>query len=113
MTKTLICGIVGMKYHEGAMDRLQELQDRDHLVLVREPENPHDPNAVAVKDVEDFMLGYIPRGQAVFAAELLDNDQVEEVYFVSATDSVALVYERPEQEEQDPLPQGHSEGSGI
>jgi hypothetical protein len=50
----------------GASYRLDELQDDAfapgcRLALVREPDNPHDPNAVAIWDGERrLQAGYVP-----------------------------------------------------
>jgi hypothetical protein len=54
----------------GASYRLEALQDEAFapgrsLALVPEPENPHDPNAVAVWDIERrLQAGYVPAEQA-------------------------------------------------
>lgn len=40
------------------------------LLLLREPSNPHDPNAVAILDTFDNHLGYLPRGIARVLAPL-------------------------------------------
>lgn len=55
--------IVGSRHHPGALDRLAELADGDEVTLVREPDNPYDPSAVAVHH-DGLKLGYIPRGRA-------------------------------------------------
>jgi hypothetical protein len=50
-----------------ALHRLNRYDPKDiHMVLVPEPENPHDPNAIAVKvGVQNgkglFTIGYVPR----------------------------------------------------
>ena len=62
----------------GASYRMEALQDDAfapgrRLVLVREPENEHDPNAVAVFDVERrLQVGYVP---AEVAPELHGDEQ--------------------------------------
>ncbi|HEY3549906.1 MAG TPA: HIRAN domain-containing protein [Gaiellaceae bacterium] len=62
----------------GASYRAADLQDEAfapgrRLTLVREPENEHDPNAVAVYDVERrLQAGYIPAG---IAPELKGDEQ--------------------------------------
>jgi hypothetical protein len=54
--------IVGAKYRgPAALAALARLRPGDRLRLVREPDNPHDPNAVAVYS-ELLHLGYLPRG---------------------------------------------------
>jgi hypothetical protein len=62
----------------GASYRLEALQDEAfapgrRLALVREPENVHDPNAVAVWDAERrLQAGYVP---AEIAPELRGDEQ--------------------------------------
>jgi hypothetical protein len=62
----------------GASYRLDELQDDGftpgrHLALVREPENEHDPNAVAVWDADRRLrAGYVP---ADVAPEITGDEQ--------------------------------------
>jgi hypothetical protein len=62
----------------GASYRADALQDEGfapgrRLALVREPENEHDPNAVAVFDAEcRLQAGYVP---ADVAPELLGDEQ--------------------------------------
>jgi hypothetical protein len=62
----------------GASYRLEALQDEAfapgrRLALVREPENEHDPNAVAVWDAEQrVQAGYVP---ADVAPELSGDEQ--------------------------------------
>jgi hypothetical protein len=54
--------IVGTKYRSPeAIAVLTRLRPGDRLRLVREPDNPHDPNAVAVYS-GTMHIGYIPRG---------------------------------------------------
>jgi len=53
--------------------------------LAREPENPYDENAIAVKQVfkhgGEVMLGYVPRELAAEWAALMDAGWVPEVIF--------------------------------
>lgn len=80
--------IVGAVYHKGATDELTLLDRKlkDHpdlkvgLELRREPNNKHDPNAVAVwhrcrRDgkTRETMLGYVPRQDARVVARVLDS----------------------------------------
>lgn len=61
--------LVGMKYRPPALDIVERLENNTELLLVREPANTHDPNAVAVY----FKLGFIPRPAAAKLAPILDN----------------------------------------
>jgi hypothetical protein len=58
----MITTIVGAKYRgAAAMAELVRLRPGDRLRLVREPDNPHDLNAVAVYS-GTMHIGYVPRG---------------------------------------------------
>ena len=61
--------LAGFQYHEG--ERLwPQLHVGDPLVLAREPDNPHDANAVSVS-WHGHKLGYLPRrDNARVAAEM-------------------------------------------
>jgi hypothetical protein len=63
--------IVGTQYHPGGQTRLNVLRRGDLVVLERQPENPFDSNAVAVRH-GGIMLGYLPRQSAVYVARSLD-----------------------------------------
>lgn len=52
--------IVGSKFHEGAIARLARLPKGRPVTLRREPDNEHDPLAIACFD-GDQHLGYVPR----------------------------------------------------
>lgn len=62
--------LAGFQFHAGR--RLwPELRVGDALVLVREPDNPHDPLAVRV-DWRGHKLGYVPRRENADIARFLD-----------------------------------------
>ena len=50
-----------------------ELEIGDPLQLERDPENPHDKNAIRVLDGEGTWLGFVPREDAKSMAITLDN----------------------------------------
>ena len=50
--------IAGFQHHDGALVP-SKIKAGDVLALVPEPDNPYDPDAVAVK-YGDVMLGYVP-----------------------------------------------------
>lgn len=62
--------LAGFRYGEGAA-LWPQLQPGDPLELVREPDNPHDPNAVRV-DWRGRKLGYVPRRDNAAVAWGLD-----------------------------------------
>ena len=53
--------LAGFQYHAGNA-LWAEMREGDALALVREPENPHDANAVRV-EWRGHMLGYLPRAE--------------------------------------------------
>lgn len=63
--------LAGVRYHE-ARARLG-----DPVTLVREPDNPHDRNAIRVDDVDGRALGHIPRRTAIWLAPLLDRGRIQ------------------------------------
>lgn len=62
--------LAGFQFHAGP-DLWAQLQVGDRLELVREPANPHDPNAVRV-DWRGHKLGYLPRRENALVAEQMD-----------------------------------------
>lgn len=68
--------LAGFKYYAG-----EALWDRlkvgDALVLIREPDNPHDGNAVRI-EWRGVMLGYLPRAEnRTVAAEMDRGTRIE------------------------------------
>ena len=62
--------LAGFRYHE-APRWFGELRSGDALTLRREPDNPHDANAVRV-EWQGHMLGYVPRAQNATLAWAMD-----------------------------------------
>lgn len=56
--------IVGTSFREGITESIKALQPNQTLILVREPNNEYDPNAVSVYR-GGVMLGYIPKETAL------------------------------------------------
>jgi hypothetical protein len=52
------------------------------FAMVREPENPHDPNAIRVALFGEFFLGYIPKDVAAHLAPLMDAGRVFDAEYV-------------------------------
>ncbi|KAH7657772.1 DNA helicase protein [Dioscorea alata] len=63
----VIANIVGLRYYHGTINR------REMVGLVREPLNPHDPNAIKVINVRAAQVGHIERSVAAVLAPLLDS----------------------------------------
>ena len=65
--------LAGFRHHE-APQLWPALARRTQLTLERERDNPHDPNAVALR-WRGRKLGYLPRGENLVAARLLDRQR--------------------------------------
>jgi len=62
--------LAGFQYYEGSA-HWKEMKVGDALLLVREPENPHDANAVRV-EWQGRLLGYLPRAENRSVAAEMD-----------------------------------------
>jgi hypothetical protein len=62
--------VAGFPYHEGPR-LIDRLAVGGRLRLVREPDNPHDPLAVAIYHQDD-RIGYVPRERNRGIADRLD-----------------------------------------
>lgn len=69
--------VTGVKWHWDAFNRAQ-VKRGDFLTLRAEPENKHDPNAVAVYKGEHH-IGYVPRNSNQEVGKALREDQIVEV----------------------------------
>jgi hypothetical protein len=65
--------LAGFRYYD-APKLFEQLRPGEALTLIREPDNPHDGNAVRV-DWRGYKLGYVPRRQNVALAWALDRGQ--------------------------------------
>ncbi len=73
---TLDSTVVGRRYHPCAVAQGQVLR------LRREPDNPHDANAIAVDTLGGQQAGYLPRTVACWFAEWLDGGAIETTVLV-------------------------------
>ena len=73
--------LAGFRHYHGA-DVLRDLRPGDRLELVREPENPHDPNAVRV-EWRGVKLGYVPRRDNASVARQMDRGTALEARLAS------------------------------
>ncbi len=55
--------------------------------LIREPDNPHDPNAIRVTLIDKWFMGYIPKHIAKDLAPLMDVGINLVAYFVCLNES--------------------------
>ncbi len=67
--------IAGFYFHEGMRAEVfARLKLGDELELRREPDNPHDANAIAVYSQDGIKLGYVPRIDNPIPAAIADQD---------------------------------------
>jgi hypothetical protein len=59
----IVTGVAGARFHEEALQSEGASPGR-RLVLRPEPENPHDPDAVAVDTEQGEHLGFVPKEMA-------------------------------------------------
>lgn len=52
--------VVGVTYQSGYPQTIHDLNNGDDAVLVREPDNPHDSEAIRVTTKTNQAIGYIP-----------------------------------------------------
>ena len=62
--------LAGLRYYDGAA-LWDEMRVGDPLTLVREPDNPHDSNAIRL-EWHGRMLGYVPRRENADLARQMD-----------------------------------------
>lgn len=73
----LTTNVAGIEHHVKVGD-LEGLREGEYMALVREPENPYDPNAIRVDARKDDWpgikkIGYVPKVLAQMLALLMDN----------------------------------------
>jgi len=67
---TELVNVAGESHYQAALQALTgtdgtaEIRREVEAVLIPEPANPHDPNAVMVQ-ISDHLVGYLPRAHAV------------------------------------------------
>ena len=57
-------------------------KDIGSYVLIREPDNPHDPDAIKVSLFDMWFMGYVPKNIAKDLAPLMDAGRGFDVEFV-------------------------------
>lgn len=57
------CPVVGMGHVDGIRHKLEKVEFGTRLILERDYDNAHDPNAVSVLTEDEERIGYIPRNR--------------------------------------------------
>jgi hypothetical protein len=68
--------IAGFNHHAGSAERLSKMRTGERLLLVPDPGNEHDPNAIKIVTTSGHMLGYVPRVDAPGVLAKLNNPDV-------------------------------------
>ena len=68
----LVCGVAGAAAHHPEALAGAGAEPGSPLMLRRDPDNEHDPNAIAVHTQGDKVLGFVPRDLAADLAPKLD-----------------------------------------
>ena len=71
VTAKIQVSIVGSSHYPRAIDQIVRMRPGQRLLVVREPKNPYDANAIAVHLLKQ-KLGYFPRGFAAAFAPIMD-----------------------------------------
>lgn len=74
----------GVSYHERA-GRMADTTSLRTAVLVREPDNPHDPNAVAVRPLEGETIGYVNKQTAAWLSKRMDAGERYSAVFLNGS----------------------------
>ncbi len=64
--------VAGTTHIENIEDIGVTLNEGDKLVFYREPENPHDPQAIRIETIKEEKIGYVPQQDNVIFSRLMD-----------------------------------------
>ncbi|KAJ1405240.1 Zinc finger, RING-type [Sesbania bispinosa] len=85
----VLADIVGLKYYAGT------ISGREMVGLVREPLNPHDPNAIKVFNTRTEQVGHIERSVAAVLSPLIDSELITVEGIVPNSRSTATKFRMP------------------
>jgi hypothetical protein len=83
LMKPIITKLKGVSFRD-AQENIKTFGNEDigSYGLVREPDNPGDPNAIRVALCGDIFMGYVPRQIAEYLAPLMDSGRKFMAFFV-------------------------------
>lgn len=64
--------VAGTTFIEGIEELEPYLREGDRLTFLREPDNPHDPQAIKIENTDGVRIGYVPRQDNAIFARLMD-----------------------------------------
>lgn len=68
--------VAGTTHVAGIEAMAETLGEGDRLVFYREPDNPHDPQAIRIETLKKEKIGYVPRKDNVVFSRLMDAGKV-------------------------------------
>lgn len=68
--------VAGTSHVEGILDLEGYLKIEEKLNFFREPQNPHDPQAIVIKTTKGIKIGYVPRVDNIIFARLMDAGKI-------------------------------------
>jgi hypothetical protein len=64
--------VAGTSYVEGIIELEPHLKIDDKLSFFREPDNPYDKKAIAIKNADGVKVGYVPKADNAIFSRLMD-----------------------------------------
>ncbi len=64
--------VAGTSFVDGVAELEPSLKIDDRLNFFREPDNPHDPNAIVIKNADGVKVGYVPKRDNAVFSRLMD-----------------------------------------
>jgi hypothetical protein len=64
--------VAGTQFIQGIFELEPNLKEGDKLDFFREPENPHDANAIVIKTTGGVKIGYVPKRDNPVFSRLMD-----------------------------------------
>jgi len=68
--------IAGTSFVEGIEELEPHLNIGDRLKFYREPDNPHDKQAIVIRNKDGIKIGYVPRADNAIFARLMDAGKI-------------------------------------
>jgi len=64
--------VAGTSHVEGLDELEPHLNAGDRLEFFREPDNPYDPKAIVIKNIDGVKIGYVPQADNAIFSRLMD-----------------------------------------
>lgn len=64
--------VAGTTHIESIEAIASSLHEGDKLVFYREPDNPHDPQAIRIETIKEEKIGYVPQQDNLVFSRLMD-----------------------------------------